>query len=97
MSGQRPGLFSGGDHRHYGLPPDRILLTIGVEMNLLRAFLRNLFILAFVAIAAWVFMEIFYPEAFSFFPVMGQIYSGFTLWPILILGLLLLAAPQRRR
>ena len=66
-------------------------------MSLLRSFLRNLFVLALVAIAAWVLMEIFYPEAFSIFPVIGQIYGGFTLWPILILGLLLFAAPQRRR
>ena len=65
-------------------------------MGFLRSYLRNLLIIALVFIFMLVFMKIFYPDTLAFFPLIGQIYSGFNLWPLIILMLLVLALPRRR-
>jgi hypothetical protein len=66
-------------------------------MDFLKAFLRNLLLIALVIVGMLVFAKIFYPDALSVFPLVGKVYSGLNLWPIIVLGLLLLAWPRRRR
>jgi len=66
-------------------------------MNYLRAYIRNLFILVLVICGMLIFMKIFYPDALSLFPLMGQLVGGLNLWPIVILLLLAAALPYRRR
>lgn len=66
-------------------------------MKFLLAYLRNLFLIALVVVGMIVFVKIFYPETLPFFPLIGQVYSGLNLWPIIILILLVTALPRRRR
>jgi len=65
-------------------------------MGFLRSYLRNLLIIALVFIFMLVFTKIFYPDTLAIFPLIGQIFSGFNLWPLIILMLLVLALPRRR-
>ena len=64
-------------------------------MNFIRAYIRNLFLIAVAIVGMFVFMKIFYPDALAILPFMGQIYSAFNLWPLLILSLLVFALPRR--
>jgi hypothetical protein len=66
-------------------------------MSYLRAYLRNLLILALVMVGLFIFVMIFYPATLSFFSAMGQAYSALKLWPLIILFLLVAALPRRRR
>ncbi len=66
-------------------------------MNYLRAYIRNLFIIALVLVGMFVFMRIFYPDTLAILPLMGQFSSALKLWPLLILMLFVLALPRRRR
>ena len=66
-------------------------------MNFIRVYLRNLLLMALVVGGMLVFTKVFYPDALSLLPLVGQVYSAANLWPILILVLLVLALPRRRR
>jgi hypothetical protein len=66
-------------------------------MDFLKAYLRNLLLMALVIGGMLIFMRIFYPDALGLLPLIGQVYSGLNLWPIIILALLALALPRRRR
>lgn len=66
-------------------------------MKFLQAYLRNLFLMALVVVGMLVFAKIFYPGVLSFLPLMGQVYSGLNMWPAIILVLLVVALPRRRR
>ncbi len=67
------------------------------DMSYIKAYLRNLLLMALVFGGMLVFMRIFYPDALSALPMMGQIYGALNLWPIIILILLVMALPRRRR
>ncbi len=66
-------------------------------MSFWRTYIRNLVVMALIFGAVAIFAAIFYPDTLSVFAGVGQIYSGFNLWPIIILGLLVVALPRRRR
>jgi hypothetical protein len=71
----------------------------------LRDWLHNLWVTVLVVIGVGlfmlIFMRIFYPEALSALFLMGQFSVQFAtalkLWPIIILGIIVSAFPQRRR
>lgn len=65
-------------------------------MKFLKSYLRNLLIIVLVIAGMALFMRIFYPEALSVFPLMGQVYTGLNLWPFIILALLVFALPRRK-
>ena len=66
-------------------------------MTFLRGYLRNLLLIALVLVGMLIFMRVFYPDTLAVLPLMGEIYSALNLWPLLILVLLVLALPRRRR
>ena len=66
-------------------------------MKYLKTYLHNLLLMILIFGGMLIFMKIFYPETLSLFPLMGQMVSGFNLWPIVILTLLVSALPRRRR
>lgn len=65
-------------------------------MRFWRTFVRNLMLMALVLGGMTLFVAIFYPETLSVFKMMGQVYSGLNLWPMIILLLVLAAVPRRR-
>ena len=66
-------------------------------MIFLKAYLRNLLIIASVFIGMLVFTRIFYPDVINVLPLIGEVYTAFDLWPIIILSMLVFALPIRRR
>jgi hypothetical protein len=66
-------------------------------MRFLKAYLRNLLLMVLVFAGVVLFLRIFYPDARGLIPLVGQVYSGLNMWPFVILALLLLASPRRRR
>jgi hypothetical protein len=69
----------------------------GTIMNYLIAYLRNLLVITLVIGVMFIFVRIFYPGVLTIYSEMGNAYTILKLWPILILGLLVMALPQRRR
>lgn len=66
-------------------------------MKYIKEFLRNLLVLLLVIIGMGIFTKIFYPEALSFFPAIGELATGLKLLPIIILMIIIAALPKKRR
>ncbi|MBI3167265.1 MAG: hypothetical protein HYZ22_02220 [Chloroflexi bacterium] len=66
-------------------------------MKYLKGFLTNILILFLIIIGMGIFTKIFYPEAMSVFPAIGEMITGMKLLPIVILMIIIAALPKRRR
>ena len=66
-------------------------------MEFLKAYLRNIFILVLILAGMVIFLLIFYPGVLTIYSEMIKVYSVLKLWPILILGLLVMIMPRLRR
>jgi hypothetical protein len=66
-------------------------------MDFLRAYLRNLLVLALIIAGLAIFCLIFYPRVFTLFSEVIKVYSILKLWPLLILAILVGIIPRRSR
>ncbi len=65
--------------------------------SFLGGFLRNLVLIALVLGGMALFVTIFYPETWEVFAGIGFFITLLKFWPIVILALLIMAIPLRRR
>jgi hypothetical protein len=64
-------------------------------MEFMKAYLGNLLKIGLVVVGVLIFLKVLYPDSLSFLSGTGQVYAGLGWWPVIILGLLLLALPRR--
>lgn len=66
-------------------------------MRTAQRLLKNLGILVLVFVGMLVFANIFYPGTGEVFGGVGQVFSGLGLWPIVVLGIIIMAFPRKRK
>lgn len=66
-------------------------------MKFWQAFIRNLLVMFLIFGGIVIFMAIFYPATLPIFYMMGQVYNGLNMWPIIILVLIVAAIPRKSR